>query len=820
MSRMAAVLLGLLLLAPAALALGGTAASAGAVAATTASVDVLDNSFSPPALSVIPGTVVTFTNRGSRAHTVTASSPANAFDSGYILPGGSWTYTFTVSGTYVYHCEIHTGMAGTISVVSGTPAPTGTLISITDNAFTPPSLAVDPGTTVSWRNDGTVTHTVTSSVFGAQRLAPGQSFSYTFTSAGTYPYVCDIHAGMAGTVSVGAPPPSLPPTTPTPSPTAAPPISASVMIMNNLFTPATLTVDPGATVTWTNHDAVTHTVTRAGLFDMMVRPGQSVTFTFTTAGSYDYYCAVHAGMSGSIVVRGTPVASPSPSPSPSASPTATPMLSGTVVDIGDNSYSPASVSIAAGATVTWRNTGSRYHTVTGMGFGTTIAPGGTYQYTFSAAGPFSYQCDFHPEMSGMILVGGAAPPPPAPPPAPVPVPSLAPGTSRVDVVDSAFSPASITIATGSTVTWLHRGRAMHSVTAIDGSFDATLRTGQTFSFTFTKPGTYTYLCQFHDGMTGTVVVTGAAVSPSPTPIRPAPSPTPSPTPTAPAPPAGAAIPPKALTVVIADNNFTPGTTRVATGTTVAWVNHGRIRHTVTSTSSVFDSGLMSPEGVYSVTFDTPGTYPYLCDIHPAMRGTIEVYAADGAVPAAVATPAPTSAPTPSPTPAAAGASTRDIHIVDNAFEPRSITVATGTTLRWMNMGKAKHTVTFTAGATSTSELLATAAVYEITLGTPGTYAYICALHPEMTGEVTVTGAATGEATPTAAPSQSTTTRTAAPTPRASATAQSKEAGAGWPWILGIGLGLIGAFGIGLPIVAALATSPEERDASLRRRRGW
>lgn len=818
MSRIAVGLLALLLLAPAALAIGSTAASAGAAAAATASIDVLDNSFSPPALSVIPGTVVTFTNRGARAHTVTASSPANAFDSGYIMPGASWTFTFTTSGTYVYHCEVHTGMAGTITVVGDTPAPAANVIDITDNQFTPASLAVDPGTTVTWRSNGALTHTVTSTVFGAQRLAPGQSFSYTFAAAGTYPYVCDIHAGMAGTVSVGAPPPpTLPPATATPSPSPSATGAAAVMIMNNQFTPATLTVDPGTTVTWTNHDTVAHTVTRDGAFDLMARAGATATFTFTTPGTYSYYCAVHGGMTGTIVVRGTAGSSPSASPTPSPTPTRSPTLSGTVVTVGDNYYAPASVSVPAGGTVTWRNVGQRRHTVTGSGFGATIPAGGTYQFTFATASSFVYMCDFHPEMTGMVVVGGAATPSPSPSPTPSPTvaPSLAPGAIRVDVLDNRFAPTALTVAAGTKVTWVNAGRAMHSVTANDSAFDATLRAGATFEYTFPRPGTYAYLCQFHDGMTGTIIVTGGAASASPSP-SPAPSP-PAPTPA----PTAAPVPARALTVVIADNNFTPGTTRVAAGTMVAWVNHGRIRHTVTSTSSVFDSGLMSPEGVYSVTFDTPGTYPYLCDIHPAMRGTIEVYAADGAVPpAAVATPAPTPVSTTSATPAAAGASTRDIQIVDNAFEPRSVTAATGTTLRWTNMGKAKHTVTFTAGASSTSELLATGAVYELTLVTPGTYRYICALHPEMTGEVTVTGAATGAATQTASPSPGTTIRGATAAPRPAATAQPKDAGAGWPWILGIGLGLIGAFGVGLPLVAALATSSEERDAALRRRRGW
>lgn len=76
------------------------------------------------------------------------------------------------------------------------------------------------------------------------------------------------------------------------------------------FVPEELTVEAGATVTWTNNDSVTHTVTAGtrgsptGLFDFRdVSAGESVTFTFETTGAYEYYCELHPGMSGTIVVE-------------------------------------------------------------------------------------------------------------------------------------------------------------------------------------------------------------------------------------------------------------------------------------------------------------------------------------------------------------------------------------------------------------------------------------------------------------------------------------------------------------------------------------
>src|SRR3989454_4982637 len=71
------------------------------------------------------------------------------------------------------------------------------------------------------------------------------------------------------------------------------------------FSPANLTVKVGKTVTWGNKDTVTHTVTGDGssVFDSVFMPtGATFQSTFTTAGTYSYYCAVHPFMKGTIVV--------------------------------------------------------------------------------------------------------------------------------------------------------------------------------------------------------------------------------------------------------------------------------------------------------------------------------------------------------------------------------------------------------------------------------------------------------------------------------------------------------------------------------------
>ncbi|MDD3926378.1 MAG: PQQ-dependent sugar dehydrogenase, partial [bacterium] len=84
--------------------------------------------------------------------------------------------------------------------------------------------------------------------------------------------------------------------------------------------------------------------------------------------------------------------------------------------------------------------------------------------------------------------------------------------ATVTMRNSQFQPQQITIRRGTTVTWVNRDPYVHTVTSgqqgrATGMFDATVNSGQRYSFTFTQTGTYPYHCRIHSGMTGTVIVT-------------------------------------------------------------------------------------------------------------------------------------------------------------------------------------------------------------------------------------------------------------------------------------------------------------------------
>jgi plastocyanin len=89
--------------------------------------------------------------------------------------------------------------------------------------------------------------------------------------------------------------------------------------------------------------------------------------------------------------------------------------------------------------------------------------------------------------------------------------AVAAASTGVTIVDFDFSPGSVTINVGDTVTWTNDGPTPHSATSNDGVFDTGIMdAGQSGSHTFTEAGTFAYICTPHPNMTGTVVVQAAA----------------------------------------------------------------------------------------------------------------------------------------------------------------------------------------------------------------------------------------------------------------------------------------------------------------------
>ena len=291
-----------------------------ALGQSTATV-VISDGLSPTELVVTTGTTVTWQNEDDERRRMRSRGGPVEFDTGNLEPGASFTFTFTLEGRYPYLDERNDedpSYRGTIVVTAAAadtgPLPTSAAISIVDEAFHPPSLEVATGATVRWdHQDGDEEHTVTSAdgAFNSGILVGGDAFERAFDTPGAYPYFCAIHPEMVGTITVSGPdgaPAVVEPTTGDPVPTPVAPAtsgtSAEVAITDLLFQPDAIEVTAGSSVTWRNGDPFDHTVTATeGDFNSgIVGEGQEFSQTFDAPGTFEYFCAIHPSMTGTVVV--------------------------------------------------------------------------------------------------------------------------------------------------------------------------------------------------------------------------------------------------------------------------------------------------------------------------------------------------------------------------------------------------------------------------------------------------------------------------------------------------------------------------------------
>jgi plastocyanin len=186
-------------------------------------------------------------------------------------------------------------------------------------------------------------------------------------------------------------------------------------------------------------------------------------------------------------------------------------------------------------------------------------------------------------------------------------------------------------------------------------------------------------------------------------------------------------------VIIDDDDadgFAPGTITIDVGGSVTWTNLDKDPHTATGAD--FDTGIMQPGDLATVTFDEPGRYPYSCQLHPVMTGTVEVRDGSGVVPGA------TPQATPAASPQAGQAEVTEVGIDNLAFDPDDLTVTVGTTVRWTNREAIPHTVRSSSNEFD-SGIMEEGDTFEYTFDTAGVIDYICGLHPSMKARVTVEG---------------------------------------------------------------------------------
>jgi plastocyanin len=201
-----------------------------------------------------------------------------------------------------------------------------------------------------------------------------------------------------------------------------------------------------------------------------------------------------------------------------------------------------------------------------------------------------------------------------------------------------------------------------------------------------------------------------------------------------------------VSVKIEDFIFDPGTITVSAGTTVVWTNLDSVPHTVTSTSGIFDSGVMDEGEIFSYTFRDPGTYDYYCLLHPYMKAKVIVTPSEGPRPAAAGMSQveerrvedqAEEGQAEDSRPAADQEQSVLVEIKQHTYDPDSITVPVGTTVVWRNFDSVPHTATSTNGLFD-SGIMDQNENFSYTFRDPGTYDYYCLLHPYMKAKVIVT----------------------------------------------------------------------------------
>jgi plastocyanin len=238
-------------------------------------------------------------------------------------------------------------MTHIVSIPSGVSSPG---CEKTKECYTPNSLEIRVHDTVSWSNNDTAAHTVSSGnpkdgkndIFDSGLFMTGNTFAHTFDDPGTFPYFCMVHPWMTGEIIVNKindmivnktaaeePTPSKLPTAPVNETTSSkdttpskelPAGPAEVMMTlgassrgcetnSKCFSPYSIAIASGAHVVWTNTDSASHTVTSGlpaapnALFDSgLISSNQKWEFAFTSSGEYPYYCTIHPWMIGKVIV--------------------------------------------------------------------------------------------------------------------------------------------------------------------------------------------------------------------------------------------------------------------------------------------------------------------------------------------------------------------------------------------------------------------------------------------------------------------------------------------------------------------------------------
>ena len=449
-------------------------------------VTTVGTTFAPNSITIAVGDSVSWVISGA-THNVTFSTVSKP--AGGDIPdtpsGTTVSRIFTGAGVYAYECTIHSGMTAQVVVQSGQTQV------FTSVGLTPASASLLSGDTLSLTAvpqdqngvpmiglsapnfiSSNAAVAVVSAAGLVTAVSPGvDTITASITSGGT------THAATA-VITVSAP--------------AA---GATVTTPNLTFAPPTVTILAGQTVTW-QFSGATHNVTwlpgpvptGGDITDQTI--GSTVQRSFPTAGIYTYECTRHNNMTGAVVVQSGQV---QVFTSVSVTPATTTLQTGGTVQLAATPLDQSGVPMTGLPAATFTSGNTAIASVGPQGLVTAVSAGTTNVTATISSGGATLSA------TATIIVS-----------APVP------GGVTVTTPNLTFSPSTVTLAAGGTVTWQFTGNT-HNVTftgsAPAGGNIPDQPPGSSQSRSFAAAGSFAYVCTRHNGMTGTVVVTGGGATP-------------------------------------------------------------------------------------------------------------------------------------------------------------------------------------------------------------------------------------------------------------------------------------------------------------------
>ena len=352
--------------------------------------------FSPSTITVAQGSTVTWQFTGNTHNVTFGTAKPTGGDIPNTAAGGTASRTFPNAGTYAYDCTLHSGMSGSVIVQGSGP------LVFTSVAVSPSTPSINVGATAQLSATARDQNGSAMSGLAAASWTSSSNAIATVSSAGLVAGVAAGQATITAAITSGTTTRSATATVTVTAPSAS---NVTVTTPGESFSPQAVNITPGSTVTWqfsgSRHNVTFGSLQPAGGNIPDTDSGNSASRVFATAGTYDYQCTRHDGMTGQVIVGSGGGSTPPGGEQPPST--------GTLVRVTSSGYDPERAEIAPGGTITWEFAAG----ADGIVFEDDAPPGGNIpesasgsrvSRTFPSEGDYDYHSLRDPDKKGRIRV--------------------------------------------------------------------------------------------------------------------------------------------------------------------------------------------------------------------------------------------------------------------------------------------------------------------------------------------------------------------------------------------------------------------------------